>query len=332
MYHFSHSIFINILINSFNSNFSFLQDYDLLEVVKNDIHSMVFVINTTCKVFTPNMLEKCSKSISHYLDPFSSENTIFNRLFLLNSIEISVRISLYFEKILLEKLPVSIKTDKDVQKQKIPQLNNQVLENVLKNGPLDNNKCKEFLRNRAVEYHLEGSNTYRLSWRINRVKHKVKDYLCECLSKEIALTLVRTQNEYLHAHNKDVANELDKRIYATTWNINEVYLIWGLTIFITMLLAGPSGVITGLLAIVVSLFYSVNVMDEGFRNNIADCIHGQIMSRRDEIIQSVIPTFLDIHSEYARMCDILNVFAKRNKIDTYFHEYKITTERFVSIE
>ncbi|CAC5403563.1 unnamed protein product [Mytilus coruscus] len=73
-------------------------------------------------------------------------------------------------------------------------------------------------------------------------------------------------------------------------------------------------------------------MDASFRQMIADEIYQHIMERKDDIVQAVLSKFCDVYLEYMKMSDVINVFAARNKIDVFFHEYKTITERNLQIK
>ncbi|XP_052071234.1 uncharacterized protein LOC127709660 [Mytilus californianus] len=291
------------------------KDMELLKLIKDivpdiDIKTVVFAVDTTECTF--QMLEKCSKKVSEYFDHFSSINTIFNRLFPIKSTEIAVRISLFLERSLLRELPVKLIKTEGLEQLTSPGYY-QVFGNILKNGPLKEDKCQDILRRNAFEWKLDCNVTHTLSWKKVKVT-SFQNYLCESISNEIALVLQEKLNEKLRVDNMNLADEFGTQPVLTD----------SMVLFVSKVINSK---IVAKLGSYPDLLCSVDVMDARFRQMIADEIHKNIMERRDELVQAVLSKFGDVYLEYMKMSDIINVFAERNKFDICFHEYKTITER-----
>ncbi|VDH90010.1 Hypothetical predicted protein [Mytilus galloprovincialis] len=125
-----------------------------------DVNTVLYVIDTT--QYTLSTLNYCSQEISKTVEPFSVVNTVFKRLFQIESFEISVRISLYFEKILLDKLPIKIKNIAAIEKMLKSTKFAKETSKKLSEGLLESSTCQTFLRREAVDYRLEGEQFLRL--------------------------------------------------------------------------------------------------------------------------------------------------------------------------
>ncbi|CAC5394944.1 unnamed protein product [Mytilus coruscus] len=308
------------------------KDNELLTLLKdiiphNELDTVLFAVNATECTF--QSLEQYSKDISNNLEPLTTVNTIFHRLFSIKSTEMSVRISLCLEKNLLEKFPVKITKSGALEAQFNAPGYIQEFGNILKNGPFGNQQCKDFLRRKANDFQWGGEFAYRLPWNIQKVKNQVKIYLFECLSKEIALVLMQHLTQQLYEHNVDFAKDLEKLVDLSVLTKSMVVI---LSSYIAMILAAVLGMIPAFFAIAAALLFSEDVMNTIFRNEIADIIHERIMSKKDDIIKIILRRFREVYLEYMEMCDVLNVFAGRNDIDTSFHKYKTITERNLKIK
>lgn len=292
-----------------------LQDKETLKVIKDsepdhDITTVVFAVNRTeCN---SHMLEECSKEISRYVEPNSTVNSIFSRLFPIESTEISVRISLYLEMIILNNLPVTLtKAGAHAELKSQTYLPESGI--ILINGPLKDITCQDMLRRKAKDFQLEEEMTHKFSLKKIKVS-KFQNYLSECISHEIALTLQKQLNKTGYSENMDVADGLDK-------TIAQPVLHDSLVIFISKVINSR---IEGRLE---SYTDSLCSVDDSFRQKIADEICQSVMEERDNIVLAVLSKFRDVYLEYIRLSDLINVFAARNKIDATFHEYKTITER-----
>lgn len=284
---------------------------------EHDITTVVFAVNRTECNF--QMLEKCSKEISRYVEPNSTVNSIFSRIFPIESTKISVRISLYLETILLNNLPVTLtKTGAHAQLKSPTYFPKSGI--TLINGPLNDITCQDILRRKAYEFKLEDEMAHKLSWKKIKVS-KFQNYLSECISTEIALTLQNQLNKTVYAENIDVAEGLDKTTAHPVLNDS-------LVIFISKVIYSK---IAGRLESYPDILCSVDGMDDSFRQMIADEIYQRVMEQRDDIVQAVLSKFCDVYLEYIKMSDVISVFAARNNIDVTFHEYETITERFVLI-
>ncbi|XP_052075244.1 uncharacterized protein LOC127712686 [Mytilus californianus] len=278
-----------------------------------------------------SILERYSIQISERMEPFSSVNTVYNRLFAINSSEISIRISLYFERRLLDYLPV-INTSSSVLENTLTSLElNEQLTAVLAKGPLNGNTCLDVLRRNALDFQLDSDRTHRLPWKIQMIRCQVKTYLLECLSQDISTTLIKYLNDQMIIKRKAVADELDKMM--------DISMCWidQLTFDILGIISIRSVPILGFastpFSIASNLLFSVDVQDVSFRHQIADYLHEHIMAWRTEVIRDVHHRFKDFFwKKFIKLWQILNVFGKRNRASISFHEYKTITERNLQIE
>lgn len=129
------------------------QDKKLLESLlwsepEIDVNTVLYIIdNTQC---TLSKLNYCSQKISETVEPFSLVNTVSKRLFQIESSEISVRISFYFEKCLLDKLPIKIANIAAIKNLLNSTKFTKETSKKLSEGLLERSKCQTFLRREAV--------------------------------------------------------------------------------------------------------------------------------------------------------------------------------------
>lgn len=287
-----------------------------------DVTTVLYVIDTTqCTLSTLNY---CSQEISKTVEPFSVVNTVFKRLFQIESFEISVRISLYFEKILLDKLPIKIKNIAAIEKMLNSTKFAKETSKKLSEGLLESSTCQTFLRREAVDYRWEGEQFLRLPWNIDGFKTKLKYHLCDCLSKTIAINLKKHLNDHLRSSNVDIANEFDKMVDLSNLKIHSFLLI--LTAILSLILALLLGNIATLFAIIVGLLFSVDFAIRHFRFQVADKVHECIIAKKEELLERFREVFLE---NINKMHNALKEFERMNTISISFHEYKTITERFV---
>lgn len=266
------------------------------------------------------MLETCSKEISEILERFSAVNTIFNRLFTIESSEISVRISLFFEKNLLDKFPLKIIDTGFLEKTLTTLEFKEKLTAILSNS-------RQFMRRKTLECPLDEGLTDRLPLEIQICKNKVKNYVCECLSQDIAITLEDHLKKHLRANNIDFDDGFDNIMNRLIRRLN-------ISISSIPIIFEPEIVAVSTASAKVSdMMFSVNVMDASFRHSIADNLHESIMTQIDEIIPNILQRLDEVFfKKVIKLCKVLNVFGRRNQRDVSFHAYKTITERFVCIQ
>ncbi|CAC5403559.1 unnamed protein product [Mytilus coruscus] len=283
-------------------------------VTEDQLQTVIFVLNT---MQPDSQLKKCSEELSKALHISESKNTIFNRLFAIKSTDIAIRISLLFEKKALKMIPSKTDGNYELLESTLTSDNyNQTCLSILTNGLLKikkDNKCLSFLQRAVMKYESQGESTYRLPWTIRNVKKKVNDFLCESLSKEITLIL---------------AEKIDTPcVTPANLTIIDFSPEWIIFKSIEMLIVLEVRKVPVRFGIGYGLLHPVEINDLRFRYAIAETMFARIAERQDIIIQAAIRTFRDVYLEYIKMHGMINVFAKRNRIDISFHEYKIVAER-----
>lgn len=298
----------------------FLQDEDMFKMLRNtelNIHvdPDIFVINTTDNDL---MLEKYSEEINRLLKPSLPVNTVFHRLFTIKSSDISFRLSLYFEESLLDDLS-KYKWLHKSYKTILPHYKN-AFGAVLRNGPLDIDTCKQFLRLKAEIFRLPGEKILRMPSEIQMFNIRVIESLCKSLGQEIFRILKKELNAHIHEeHNRGILDiTTGYRSDLMQKNIEQV-------------IEQNVGRFDAPVVFGAAFDFSVNTDEEQFRHDIADKVLDRIILSREHIIQTVLLKFHDISlkdMEHAEMCDILNSFKTRNTNEIYFNKCKTIAERF----
>lgn len=301
----------------------------LLQVPELDVNTVLYIIDTTqC---TLSALNNCSQEISETVEFSSMVNTVYKRLFQIESSEISVRISLFFEKCLLNKIPNHAHNIANYAAFENTLSLSQFVEettNKLSVGLLERSKCQTFLRRKAVEFNVKGQHQLYSPWYLQDYIKKLKDHLCKCLSKGIAADLLNHLNDHLLSSMVYRSNEPDEIVDLSTLKTAHFALIPKAVI--SSISGASIGFFPTIYAIAYALIFTVDVKNFNFRNKVTDTVHGCIMANKADLLSYVLQKFREDFVEHInKMCDVLNEFKRRNIISISFHEYKTITERFV---
>lgn len=283
-----------------------------------------YTIFTTYTIEPDLHMQSYSRELSGILYPSHSEETIYNRLFAIGSPEMSIRISLFFEKILLEKLTKRENLYNHLEMEIESRNTNRSFEAIIRKGPLEIIQCRAFLRCKALECECDGETALRLPWKIQNVTKKIKDFLCKSLSMNILLTLSKYLNCDDDENSIDVGLD-NPEIHSTTPE-------WVILKEIERALELQIGNIPAPFAIGTALLYPVDIKESSFRHDIADKALERIMERHDTIIMKSCQIFVEICLEYIKMRTVLDVFIGRNNTDVSFHEYRTISERYVFLK
>lgn len=301
------------------------------------METVLFAIDRSDDSFNLETVLEISEKIAAELK--LNSNDIYHRIFRLFDSNIGIRASLYFEKQLLNRyinkkpeLQFTIECMNRFEKELDSQKFFDDYKFFLDENIFHEENSLKFIRDAAIQFFLEGSQTTRYESVVDRVKTELVHYICQKLGNQIAETLIEKFKSDVTAADLNLSDNLTDNIDVS--GIRQTFYSFVVSYIPKMILERVTAVIT----VLKTFIFAENLNSISFRHKIADNVYQQIMANKEGLIWCILTKFKELQMPRLQQIkkslnDLISLtegrLESRNETDCFYHELKIIATRYV---